>query len=68
MSSQTLITVADYLAQAIADQGIGHVFLVTGGGMMFLMDSVGKHPDIEVVCPHHEQTRSEEHTSELQSH
>ncbi len=32
------------------------VFLVPGGGNMFLVDAVGRHPDIKCVCTHNEQS------------
>ncbi|NNN23769.1 MULTISPECIES: thiamine pyrophosphate-binding protein [Pseudomonas] len=47
--------VADYIADFIAEQGVGHVFLLPGGGAMHLNDAVGKHPQLEVVACHHEQ-------------
>lgn len=47
--------VADYIADFIAAQGVGHVFLLPGGGAMHLNDAVGKHPRLEVVACHHEQ-------------
>ena len=47
--------VADYIADFIADLGVEHVFLLPGGGAMFLNDAVGKHPRLEVVACLHEQ-------------
>lgn len=47
--------VADFIADFIAESGIGHVFLLPGGGAMYLVDAVGKHPGIEVVACLHEQ-------------
>ena len=47
--------VADYIADFIATLGVGHVFLLPGGGAMHLNDAVGKHPHLEVVACHHEQ-------------
>ena len=47
--------VADYIADFIAGLGVGHVFLLPGGGAMHLNDAVGKHPHLEVVACHHEQ-------------
>lgn len=47
--------VADYIADFIAELGVGHVFLLPGGGAMHLNDAVGKHPGLEVVACHHEQ-------------
>ena len=53
MSSK--IRVADYIFRTIADQGIGHVFLVTGGGAMHLNDALGREPRLKYICNHHEQ-------------
>ena len=47
--------VADYIFQRLADWGIRHVFLVTGGGAMHLNDAVGREPRIQYVCNLHEQ-------------
>jgi acetolactate synthase-1/2/3 large subunit len=49
------IRVSEYIANYLALRGVRHVFLVTGGGAMFLNDAFGFHPDIEVICNHHEQ-------------
>lgn len=37
-----MIRVADYIAQSLAQHGIEHVFLVTGGGAMHLNDAIGR--------------------------
>lgn len=50
-----MIKVSDYIAERIARLGIGHVFLVTGGGAMHLDDSLGRRDDLALVCNHHEQ-------------
>jgi acetolactate synthase I/II/III large subunit len=39
----------------IADRGVKHVFMVPGGGAMHLNDSLGKNPQVDFVCNHHEQ-------------
>ena len=46
---------ADYVMQFLADRGVRHVFLVTGGGAMHLNDALGREPRIAYVCNHHEQ-------------
>jgi len=46
---------SDYIAGQLADWGVRHVFLITGGGAMHLNDSIGKEPRIQYVCNHHEQ-------------
>jgi acetolactate synthase-1/2/3 large subunit len=47
--------VADYIADFIYNQGIDTVFMVAGGGQMFLTDGLAIHPRIKVLCNHHEQ-------------
>lgn len=47
--------VADYIFKFLADHGVKHVFLVTGGGAMFLNDALGKEKRIKYICNHHEQ-------------
>lgn len=49
------IRVADYIANFIYSQGVETVFMVTGGGMMFLSDAVAQHPEMKYICNHHEQ-------------
>jgi acetolactate synthase-1/2/3 large subunit len=51
----TTIRLADYLAQTLADHGIRHVFMVTGGGAMHLNDAFGRCQQIQYICCHHEQ-------------
>ena len=50
-----MIRVADYLAKTIADYGIQHVFMVTGGGAMFLNNAFGTESRIQCIFNHHEQ-------------
>jgi len=44
-----------YIARQLAEWGVRHVFMVTGGGAMHLNDSFGHEPIIQCVCNHHEQ-------------
>jgi acetolactate synthase I/II/III large subunit len=46
---------SDYIIGRLADWGVRHIFLVTGGGAMHLNDSIGREPRIQYVCNHHEQ-------------
>lgn len=46
--------VADYIAEYIYNLGVGHVFVITGGGAMFLNDGVAKHHKLKALCNHHE--------------
>ena len=47
--------VTDYIAEYIYNEAVRHVFMVSGGGMMFLSDGIAMHPQLEAVCTHHEQ-------------
>ena len=46
---------SDYVVRFIAEQGVKHVFLVTGGGAMHLNQSLGAEAGIEPICNSHEQ-------------
>ena len=46
---------SDYVAEFLVSQGIRHVFAVSGGASIHLIDSIEKHPSIDYVCPQHEQ-------------
>jgi len=47
--------VSDYIARRMAELGIRHVFMVTGGGAMHLNDAIGREEKLHYVCCHHEQ-------------
>ena len=47
--------VSDYVSQFLVDIGIKHVFLISGGGMMHLLDSVGKQEGLECIFNLNEQ-------------
>lgn len=46
---------SDYVASFLAEQGVRHVFLITGGAAIHLVDSIGRNPDIDYICVQHEQ-------------
>src|SRR5579884_3708883 len=46
---------SDYVIQFVADLGVKHVFLVTGGGAMHLNESLSRCSCIQPVCNSHEQ-------------
>ena len=50
-----LTTVSSNIFSYLADKGVDRVFLVPGGGNMFLIDAVGAEPRIEFIPTHHEQ-------------
>ena len=47
--------VSDYVIRFVADQGVGHVFLVVGGAAMHLNASLAQCAALEPVCNSHEQ-------------
>lgn len=47
--------VCDLIAKYIYDMGVKDVFMVSGGGLMYLTDGLACHKDLNVVCCHHEQ-------------
>lgn len=47
--------VSDYIVQYLSELGIDKIFLVSGGGMMHLLDAITLHPKVRVVAHHHEQ-------------
>ena len=46
---------SDFVANFLSAAGLKHVFMLTGGGSMHLNDSFGRHPNLDVICNHHEQ-------------
>ncbi len=47
--------VCEYISNTITDFGVKHVFMVTGGGAMFLNDAIGNQPGLKPIFNHHEQ-------------
>jgi len=47
--------VSEYIANRLSEFGVRHVFMLTGGGSMFLNYAIGKHPQIKTIFNHHEQ-------------
>lgn len=50
-----MVRVADYIFNRLYEAGVGHIFMVTGRGALFLADGVAKHKEIVGVAMHHEQ-------------
>ena len=40
---------SDYIAAFLADQGIRDLFLISGGGMMHMLDSVSQQPRLNLI-------------------
>lgn len=47
--------VADYIIKRLNEEGIKHLFMVTGRGILYLSDAAKKNEQIECVSVHHEQ-------------
>ncbi len=47
--------VSEYIANRLAHLGVRHVFMLTGGGAMFLNHAIGTHPRIKTIFNLHEQ-------------
>jgi len=50
-----MMRLADYVFRTLADRGIRHVFMVSGGGAMHLNDALGRENRLKFICNHHEQ-------------
>ncbi len=50
-----LVRLSDYVAATLAEHGVRHVFMLTGGGAMHLNDALGRAEGLRYVCCHHEQ-------------
>ena len=46
---------SDYVMRFLADHGVRHIFMLTGGGAMHMNDAIGREKRIRYVCNHHEQ-------------
>lgn len=49
--------VSDYVFDFLEKQGVKRVFMLSGGGIMYLVDALGR-SDIKYTCCHHEQAAS----------
>lgn len=49
------ISVSDYIFQKIAALGVRDVFMVSGGGIMYLCDALGRSEALDYWCNYHEQ-------------
>jgi acetolactate synthase I/II/III large subunit len=47
--------VSDYVVDFLRDRGIEDIFTVSGGGIMHLVDSLGRRPGVRYICNYHEQ-------------
>lgn len=49
------INVSDYIFQRVSQEGVRDVFMVSGGGIMYLCDALGRSKDLRYWCNYHEQ-------------
>jgi len=47
--------VSDYVIDFLVQRGVNDIFTVTGGGIMHLVDSLGRRPGVRYICNFHEQ-------------
>ncbi len=50
-----MIQLSDYVIDFLVKKGIKDIFLVSGGGIMYLLDSVGRNKNIRYISNYHEQ-------------
>lgn len=50
-----MIKLSDYVVRFLFEAGVRRIFMLTGGGCMHLVDSVGRQSGLEYVCCLHEQ-------------
>lgn len=53
-----MIKLSDYVVKFLEDIGIENIFLISGGGMMHILDSIGKSKKIKYYCNLNEQATS----------
>ncbi|MCG2711703.1 MAG: thiamine pyrophosphate-binding protein [Candidatus Omnitrophica bacterium] len=51
-----MIKLSDYIVKFLEKNAVKHIFMLTGGGCMHLVNSVGDSKKIKYICCHHEQT------------
>jgi acetolactate synthase-1/2/3 large subunit len=49
------ISVSDYVFLRISEEGVRDVFMVSGGGIMYLCDALGRSQELRYWCNYHEQ-------------
>lgn len=51
----TKVKLSDYLMEYLVKLGVSDIFMVSGGGIMHLIDSLGKTQGLSYISQHHEQ-------------
>jgi len=47
--------VCDYIVDYLYNYGVKDVFVLAGGGQMYMMDALARHKKMKVICMHNEQ-------------
>lgn len=55
MKRKMMVKLSDYVMQYLVKAGVGHVFMLPGGGSMHLVDSLGKNKNLKLIANLHEQ-------------
>lgn len=50
-----MIRVADYIMEKLSEEGVSHIFMVTGRGVLYLSDAAAKSDKVTTISMHHEQ-------------
>lgn len=50
-----VVKISDFVIDYLVALGIKDIFLISGGGCIHLIDSIGKNKKIKFICNHHEQ-------------
>ena len=49
------MNVSEYIMDRLSKEGVEKIFMVSGGGGMFLIEALGNHPKLQHISNHHEQ-------------
>lgn len=55
VNSSKKIKLSDYVVSWLEEKGVKDVFMISGGGIMHLVDSVGRAKKLKYICNQHEQ-------------
>jgi acetolactate synthase-1/2/3 large subunit len=55
ISKEGNVTVSDYIISRMLEANCNHIFSLTGGGIMYLVDAIAKQGDMNLMCVHNEQ-------------
>ncbi len=50
------MTGAEYIAEFLSQRQVTYAYLVNGGACAFIVDAIGRHPELKYICCQHEQS------------